>query len=189
VERVRGRDESAQVCHLTGQCQSKRSPAALAGRSESGVAAVAFEMRESPPKARGKALRIPPAETGRWGANPHPFTRSGAASDSPGRSAFRDESVDEGRSSMAFAGSVATWVMGLRTAPRNSPVLSNLGSLRQPLIASPSRFAGSAAPRRLKIARRCAAGGSLAGVPSGAVWAQSPFPFKSRALARLRPPP
>jgi serine/threonine protein kinase len=46
--------------------------------------------------------------------------------------------------------------------------IANLMSLRHPLMASPIGFAESTAPRRLKIGRRYAAGGSLAAVLSDA---------------------
>jgi serine/threonine protein kinase len=46
--------------------------------------------------------------------------------------------------------------------------IANLVSLRHPLIANPTGFAESTAPRRLKIARRYAAGDSLAEVLSDA---------------------
>jgi serine/threonine protein kinase len=46
--------------------------------------------------------------------------------------------------------------------------IANLVSLRHPLIASPIGFTESTAPRRLKIVRPYAAGGSLAEVPSDA---------------------
>jgi serine/threonine protein kinase len=46
--------------------------------------------------------------------------------------------------------------------------IANLVSLRHPLIASPIGFAESTAPRRLKIARPFATGGSLAQVLSDA---------------------
>jgi hypothetical protein len=44
--------------------------------------------------------------------------------------------------------------------------IANLVSLRHPLIASPIGFAEGTSPRRLKIARRYAAGSSLAKVLS-----------------------
>jgi serine/threonine protein kinase len=62
--------------------------------------------------------------------------------------------------------------------------IANLVSLRHPLIASPIGFAESTAPRRLKIARPYATGGSLAEVLSDAPpwWTAT---AKAKAIARI----
>jgi serine/threonine protein kinase len=62
--------------------------------------------------------------------------------------------------------------------------IANLVSLRHPLIASPIGFAESAAPRRLKIARPYAAGGSLAEALSDAPPWWTPT-AKAKAIAGI----
>jgi hypothetical protein len=62
--------------------------------------------------------------------------------------------------------------------------IANLVSLRHPLIASPIGFAESTAPRRLKIARPYAAGGSLAEVLSDAPPWWTPT-AKAKAIAGI----
>jgi hypothetical protein len=65
--------------------------------------------------------------------------------------------------------------------------IANLVSLRHPLIASPIGFAESTAPRRLKLARRYAAGGSLAEVLSDAPAWWTPT-AKAKAIAGIAIP-
>jgi serine/threonine protein kinase len=62
--------------------------------------------------------------------------------------------------------------------------IANLVSLRHPLITSPLEFAESTAPRRLKIARPYAAGGSLAEVLSDAPAWWTPT-AKAKAIAGI----
>jgi serine/threonine protein kinase len=62
--------------------------------------------------------------------------------------------------------------------------IANLVSLGHPLIASPIGFAESTAPRRLKIARPYAAGGSLAEVLSDAPAWRTPT-AKAKAIAGI----
>jgi serine/threonine protein kinase len=62
--------------------------------------------------------------------------------------------------------------------------MANLVSLRHPLIANPIGFAESTAPRRLKIARPYAAGGSLGEVLSDAPFWWTPT-AKAKAIAGI----
>jgi serine/threonine protein kinase len=62
--------------------------------------------------------------------------------------------------------------------------IANLVSLRHPLIASPIEFAESTAPRRLKIARPYAVGGSLAEVLSDAPAWWTPM-VKAKAIVGI----